>query len=405
MIHIAILGFGVVGSGVAKLIEKNGKNLADRLNGEALNVKYILDKRSFPGHALEDRVTMDFEKILADEEVFLIVETMGGSHPAYDFTKRALMAGKSVVTSNKEVVSKYGAELLEVAQENAVSYLFEASVGGGIPVIRPMWQCLAANKILAVSGILNGTCNYILTKMEKEKADFADVLKEAKALGYAEADPTADIEGIDTCRKISILASLAFGRQIRPEFVPCEGISSVTYSDIENAAHFGYAIKLLGRAECLDGKTLYVNTSPYLVPRSSFLANVEDVYNGVTVLGNMVGDVMFIGKGAGQLPTASAVMADVLDVIRDCRKTIGWARCDENILADMKQRKAAFYVRTNASCDAVRSAFEKSPMVDRDGHCAFLIQEPLSELEAQARLAEFRPEIVIRILSQPNANG
>ena len=235
MIHVAILGFGVVGSGVAEVLSTNASELAARLDGEQLNIKHILDLRTFPEHPLGDRVTADFETIVNDEDVFLVVETMGGSHPAYEFSKRALLAGKSVVTSNKEVVANYGAELLEIARQNGVSYLFEASVGGGIPIIRPMWQCLAANRIRSVSGILNGTCNYILTKMAKEHADFDAALAEAQRLGYAERNPAADIEGTDTCRKISILTSLAYGEHVRPERLLCEGITKITYDDIAYA--------------------------------------------------------------------------------------------------------------------------------------------------------------------------
>ena len=214
MINIAILGFGVVGSGVAEVISRNSKELAERLDGQEINVKHILDLRQFPDHPLGDRVTSDYNKILNDEDVFLVIETMGGSHPAYEFSKQALLAGKSVITSNKEVVANYGGELLEIAKEKGIGYLFEASVGGGIPIIRPMWQCLAANKIKSVAGILNGTCNYILTKMEKEQTDFETALKQAQELGYAERNPSADIEGTDTCRKISILTSLAFGKHV-----------------------------------------------------------------------------------------------------------------------------------------------------------------------------------------------
>lgn len=333
MINIAILGFGVVGSGVADVISENADSLSERLYGEKLNVKHILDLRDFPDHPLGDRVTKDFDTILNDDEVLIVVETMGGSHPAYDFSKKALEKGKSVVTSNKEVVANFGAELLSIARENGVSYLFEASVGGGIPVIRPMWQCLAANKILSVDGILNGTTNYILTKMFTEGWSFEDALRKAQELGYAERNPAADVEGLDTCRKISILASLAYGSAINPSKVHCEGITEITAEDVAAAEKLGYKIKLLGRCADVNGK-IYCITAPFLVPLEASIANIDDVYNGISVVGNAVGDVMFYGRGAGALPTASAVMADVLDVIRDCRKTIGWEAENPDIYCD-----------------------------------------------------------------------
>ena len=360
MINIAILGFGVVGSGVAQVISENADSLSERLCGEKLNVKHILDLREFPDHPLGDRVTKDFDKILNDEEVLIVVETMGGSHPAYDFSKKALEAGKSVVTSNKEVVANFGAELLSIAREKGVSYLFEASVGGGIPIIRPMWQCLAANKILAVDGILNGTTNYILTKMFAEGWSFEDALAKAQELGYAERNPAADVEGLDTCRKISILASLAYGKAIDPAKVHCEGITNITASDVAAAELFGYKIKLLGRCADVNGK-VYAITAPFLVPEEASIANIDDVYNGISVYGNAVGDVMFYGRGAGALPTASAVMADVLDVIRDCRKTIGWEKEDPSVYCDYESAVLRFLVSAD-SAEALEKTFEVEPI-------------------------------------------
>ena len=360
MINIAILGFGVVGSGVAQVISENADSLSERLCGEKLNVKHILDLREFPDHPLGDRVTKDFDKILNDEEVLIVVETMGGSHPAYDFSKKALEAGKSVVTSNKEVVANFGAELLSIAREKGVSYLFEASVGGGIPIIRPMWQSLAANKILAVDGILNGTTNYILTKMFAEGWSFEDALAKAQELGYAERNPAADVEGLDTCRKISILASLAYGKAIDPAKVHCEGITNITASDVAAAEYFDYKIKLLGRCADVNGK-VYAITAPFLVPEEASIANIDDVYNGISVYGNAVGDVMFYGRGAGALPTASAVMADVLDVIRDCRKTIGWEKEDPSVYCDYESAVLRFLVSAD-SAEALEKTFEVEPI-------------------------------------------
>lgn len=360
MINIAILGFGVVGSGVADVIAENADSLSERLCGEKLNVKHILDLRDFPDHPLGDRVTKDFDTILNDEEVLIVVETMGGSHPAYDFSKKALEAGKSVVTSNKEVVANFGAELLAIAREKGVSYLFEASVGGGIPIIRPMWQCLAANKIISVDGILNGTTNYILTKMFAEGWSFEDALKKAQELGYAEKNPAADVEGLDTCRKISILASLAYGTAIDPSKVHCEGITEITAADVAAAEYFDYKIKLLGRCADVNGK-VYAITAPFLVPEEASIANIDDVYNGISVTGNAVGDVMFYGRGAGALPTASAVMADVLDVIRDCRKTIGWNAENPDVYCDYETAVMRFLVCAD-SAEALEAEFGVEPI-------------------------------------------
>ncbi len=368
MINIAILGFGVVGSGVADVIAENADSLSERLCGEKLNVKHILDLRDFPDHPLGDRVTKDFDTILNDEEVLIVVETMGGSHPAYDFSKKALEAGKSVVTSNKEVVANFGAELLAIAREKGVSYLFEASVGGGIPIIRPMWQCLAANKIISVDGILNGTTNYILTKMFAEGWSFEDALKKAQELGYAEKNPAADVEGLDTCRKISILASLAYGTAIDPSKVHCEGITEITAADVAAAEYFDYKIKLLGRCADVNGK-VYAITAPFLVPEEASIANIDDVYNGISVTGNAVGDVMFYGRGAGALPTASAVMADVLDVIRDCRKTIGWNAENPDVYCDYETAVMRFLVCADFA-EALEAEFGVEPIEVRGKYYA-----------------------------------
>lgn len=394
MINIAILGFGVVGSGVASVISENSEALAERLCGESLNVKHILDLREFPDHPLGDRVTKDFDTIINDDEVLIVVETMGGSHPAYDFSKKALMAGKSVVTSNKEVVAKYGAELLSIARENGVSYLFEASVGGGIPIIRPMWQCLAANRILSVDGILNGTTNYILTKMFTEGWSFENALKKAQELGYAEKNPAADVEGMDTCRKISILASLAYGSAIDPEKVHCEGITKITAADVSAADHFGYKIKLLGRCADVNGK-VYVITAPFLVPLEASIAGIEDVYNGISVTGNAVGDVMFYGRGAGALPTASAVMADVLDVIRDCRKTIGWEAEKEDIYCDYESAAMRLLVSADNK-EALEAEFGKEAYCTNGRY--FVISDSSTERLLKDKAAKVEGASFIRVM-------
>lgn len=373
MINIAILGFGIVGSGVAEVIKQNAASLSEKLSGEQLCVKYILDKRSFPEHELGDRVTMDYDKILSDPEVVIVVETMGGSHPAYEFSKRALEAGKNVVTSNKEVVANFGTELLAIARENNVNYLFEASVGGGIPIIRPMWQCLAANEIDSVVGILNGTTNFILTKMIEENMDFDEALSIAQSLGYAEANPAADVEGLDTCRKICILASLAFGKAISPDKVHCEGITKITREDVAAAQELGYAIKLLGRAKVTDN-SVYIITAPHLVGFENLMSGVSDVYNAITVHGNAVDDVMFYGRGAGKMPTASAVVADVVDIARQCRKTIVWEMAEDKDVADIKDADTRFFVRCADA--SAKDYFPGCIFVDcEDGTCAFITDE------------------------------
>lgn len=313
MIQIAILGFGVVGSGTAEVLTENQKLIAARC-GEEVSVKYILDLREFPDHPLGDRVVHDINIILSDPEVVLVAEMMGGSHPAYEFTRSALEAGKHVVTSNKEVVANFGAELLELARKNHVSYLFEASVGGGIPIIRPMQTDLASNEIIAVSGILNGTTNFILTKMKQDGAEFADALKEAQANGYAEANPAADVEGLDAARKIVILSALAFGVLIDPKDIYTEGITKITAEHTATADKLGCAVKLIGHTERIGDK-IYAAVSPYLVPASNPINHVDGVYNGILVDTNMLGRALFYGAGAGKLPTASAVVADIIDIL------------------------------------------------------------------------------------------
>ena len=313
MKNIAILGFGTVGSGVAKVLTDNCSLIAGRV-GEEIRIKYILDLRDFPNSPFADRITHDYNVILNDPEVTLVAEMMGGSHPAYEFTKSALAAKKSVVTSNKEVVANFGTELLKIAKENRVSYMFEASVGGGIPIIRPLINDLAPNKILSVSGILNGTTNYILTQMIGHGESFDHALAEAQKKGFAEADPSADVDGLDAARKIAILSALSYGVLIPPDRVHTEGIRGITEEDVRLAQENGYAIKLIGKTELSDGKVLSM-VSPRFVPLSSPLASVGGVFNGVLVDTDMVGEVMFYGQGAGKLPTAGAVCADIVDIL------------------------------------------------------------------------------------------
>ena len=312
MAKVAIMGHGVVGSGVAELLIDHASTIEKRAD-ERLEVKHILDLRSFPGLSYSDKFTTDFEVIAADPEVSIVAEVMGGLHPAYEFVSRCLAAGKSVVTSNKELVAMKGAELLALAKEHGVNFLFEASVGGGIPVLHPMMQCLAANSFSQISGILNGTTNFILTKMIREQMSFDDALKLAQQLGYAERNPAADVEGLDACRKICILASIAFGKHIYPDSVHTEGITKITLADVDYAEDYGCVIKLLGHAEqTADGRTAAL-VAPFLVRRDNPLSVVDDVFNAVMVTGDATGDVLFYGKGAGKLPTASAVVSDMIE--------------------------------------------------------------------------------------------
>ena len=325
MINIAILGFGVVGSGTAEVLTENKRIIEERL-GCQYNIKYVLDLRDFPESPFASLITHNFNDILEDPEVSVVAEMMGGSHPAYDFTKACLEAGKNVVTSNKEVVSTFGVELCEIARKNGVRYLFEASVGGGIPVIRPMINDLSSNKINRISGILNGTTNYILTSMKDSGASFDEALKCAQKLGYAEANPSADVDGIDAARKIVILAALASGKLIDPKTIPAVGITKITLADTEVAKAFGCTIKLIGHAETQNDK-LMAFVSPRFVPAANPLSRIDDVFNGILINANMVGDVMFYGPGAGKLPTASAVVADIIDVIANINadvKPIVW---------------------------------------------------------------------------------
>lgn len=314
-VKIAVMGFGVVGSGTVELIYKN-KELLEARCGRELDVKYILDLRDFPDSPYADKLTKNFEDILNDDEISVVCELMGGKTFAYDYTKRLLEKGKSVVTSNKELVAYHGAELLAIAKEKGCHYLFEASVGGGIPIIRPLHQCLAANRIEKIAGILNGTTNFILSKMIFDQLSFAEALQMAQELGYAEKDPTADIDGHDPCRKLCILGSLVFGKHIYPEYIHRSGIRDLTLDDVEYAENAGYAIKLIGMIED-TGEGLVATVCPRLVPVNNPLSTVNDVFNGIMVTGDALGDALFYGKGAGKFPTASAVVADVLDAVKN----------------------------------------------------------------------------------------
>ena len=372
MINIAIMGHGVVGSGVVEVLLNNNDGITGRA-AEEINIKHILDLRDFPDSPLSDRFTKDFNDILNDESVKIVVETMGGVKPAYDFVKSCLLAGKSVVTSNKELVAKHGQELVTIAKENNLNFLFEASVGGGIPIIRPMTQCLAANKICDVIGILNGTTNFIMTKMIKDNTDFKDALSTAQQLGYAEKDPTADVEGHDAFRKICILASLAFGKHVYPESVYTEGISNITLRDVEYASKWGGVIKLLGKVSILEGGKIAVTVYPAFVSNDSQLSLVDDVFNAIMVNGDATGEVMFYGRGAGKLPTASAVVADVIDCVKHmkARKYLDWAPAEDDYVVNYLDIKTRLFIR--AKTDDYNA--DKKRIIDNFGDVRFLSDE------------------------------
>ncbi len=350
MIQAAVMGYGVVGSGVVEVLTEHKDSIAKRAK-EEINIKYILDIRDFPGSPFADKFTKDFETILNDDEVKVVAEVMGGVNPAYDFTKRCLLSGKSVVTSNKELVATKGAELLEIAKKNNVNYLFEASVGGGIPIIRPISQCLAANEVIEIAGILNGTTNFILTKMICDNMAFEDALKLAQDNGYAERNPAADIEGLDAGRKIAILASLAYGKHIYPDFVHTQGITKITLEDVAYASSWGGVIKLIGQVKRLDDGKLDIAVEPMLIEKSSQLANVDDVFNGILVRGDATGDVVFYGKGAGKLPTASAVVADIIDCVKHlkARKYLYWADGNADCVKPYEETSYSVYVRAETN--------------------------------------------------------
>ena len=400
MKKIAVLGYGTVGSGVVDLMEQNAKSIASKV-GEEIEVKYIVDIRDFSNDKNAAKFTKDFAVIENDPEVAVVVETIGGVNPAYDFTKRALLAGKSVVTSNKELVAKHGAEFFRIAKEKNVNYLFEASVGGGIPVIRPIAQCLAANEIDEIYGILNGTTNYILTRMIKAGLTFEKALAEAQELGYAERDPSADIEGHDACRKICILASLAFGRHIYPEHITTEGITKVTLEDVRLAGKAGKVIRLLGRCRLADDGKVYAYVGPHLVDKSSPTASVEDVFNAITVHGNMVGNVMFYGPGAGKFPTASAVCADVIDAVKhiESRKYLGWEDAGAEAIADMAEFKSCYYVRAEGenARSAITQVFSDIEFIDDESACAFITAE-LAQGDFEKKIATLTEKV--NVLSQ-----
>ena len=348
MINIAVLGYGTVGSGVVEVINTNYDSIAKKA-GEEINIKYVLDLRDFPGDPIQEKIVHDFDVIINDPEVKIVVEVMGGVEPAFTFTKRALESGKSVCTSNKELVAKHGVELLEIARAKNINYLFEASCGGGIPIIRVLNSSLTADEIDEITGILNGTTNYILTEMSANGSDFEEVLKDAQNKGYAERNPEADVEGYDACRKIAILSSLAFGRSVNYEEVYTEGITKITAADIKYANDMKTSIKLLATSRKVGDK-FYAMVSPVMIDGTSPLFSVNGVFNAVFVHGNVLGDAMFYGSGAGKLPTASAVVADVVDEAKHLNRNIMMHWSSKKLdLMDISQVEGRFFVRVHGT--------------------------------------------------------
>ena len=400
MVKVAVLGYGTVGSGIVEVIKTN-QDMVNKKAGDEIDVKYILDLRDFPGDPYENLVVHDVEIILNDPEVLVIAEAMGGVEPAYTFTKRALSAGKSVCTSNKELVAKHGAELIELSRANKCNYMFEASVGGGIPIIRPLNASLTPERVDGITGILNGTTNYILTKMEKEGSDFDTVLKEAQDKGYAERNPEADVEGYDACRKIAILSSLMFSKNVDSEKVPTEGITKITAADFEYANATDHTIKLLGRSRAIDDNTAEVMVAPFLLSKEHPLAMVHGVFNAVFVTGNMLGDSMYYGRGAGKLPTASAVVSDVVDCARHQGKVIMcfWDK-EEVKLADIGEAERSFFIRAKAGAeDAVTAAFPGGRVVhlkDRKEDFGYFTQS-MKEKDFQAKYEALGEHMLGRI--------
>ncbi len=401
MTKIAIMGHGVVGSGVAEVILQNHENISARA-GQDLEIKYILDLRDFDNLPYSDKFIKDFNLIANDEETSIVAEVMGGIEPAYSYVKTCLEKGKSVVTSNKELVAAKGAELLKIAREKGVNFFFEASVGGGIPIIRPLHSCLAANKITEIAGILNGTTNFILTKMIHEKMDFDAALKMAQELGYAERNPDADVKGHDACRKICILASLAFGRHVYPESVYTEGITEISLADVETAGKLGYVIKLIGRAK-EENSRVSIMVSPALISKDSQLAGIDDVFNGILVRGNAIGDVVFYGRGAGKLPTASAVVADIIDAAKSETnvRSLYWNDDSTDFVEPFENISSSFMLRLKGSVEAYKSVVSDTGTVllGNDNEFA-VITSQITESEIkniEERLAELNVKVLSKI--------
>lgn len=402
------MGHGVVGSGVAEIITTHKQKLFASI-GEEIYIKKILDLREFPDSPLANRFTKDFNDIINDVEIRVVAEVMGGVNPAYDYTKQLLKAGKSVVTSNKELVAAKGAELLQLAKENNANFLFEASVGGGIPIIRPMNQCLVANNVTEVAGILNGTTNFILTKMFAEGMDFDEALKLAQDLGFAERNPAADVEGHDACRKICILASLAFGKHIYPDNVHTEGITKITLDDVKYAESHKCVIKLIGKVKMLSNGKMDILVAPMFVPKSSQLANINYEFNGIMVRGDCTDDVVFYGKGAGKLPTASAVVADIIDCCKHLktRKYLYWADSTSDNIIPQNESESAMFLRLEAqdTVSALASVEEifgtvTTLTIDNQKDNEIAVVTPVIIMETLDKSAQLLEEKGIKVLSK-----
>ena len=390
---IAVMGYGTIGSGVVEVLEINKEKIAKRA-GEPIEVKYVLDLREFPGTPIENKIVHDYKVIAEDPEIGIVVETMGGVEPAFTFVKAMLEAGKQVATSNKNLVAAKGAELIKVARDHGVNFQFEASVGGGIPIIRPLNKCLTADEIEEITGILNGTTNYILTKMDKEGETFENALKEAQNLGYAERNPEADVEGHDTCRKIAILTSMATGKTVNYEDIYTEGITKITDIDFKYAEKMGTSIKLFGTSRIKDGKvSAYV--APVMISKNNPLYSVNDVFNGIVVNGNMLGTSMFYGSGAGKLPTASAVVADIIEAVQNIDKNVplGWTDEKQEILP-MDQTKFRYFIRVAGSYrnkeQELNEYFGKAEVIELYGMDEFaVLTKEMTEGELKAAASAF----------------
>ena len=393
MVQVAIMGYGTIGSGVAEILARNAEQIKNGC-GQDVALKYVLDLRDFPGSPVEDKIVHDFSVIEQDPEVSVVVETMGGLNPSYPFVKASLLAGKHVVTSNKALVAAYGTELLAIAREKNVNFFFEASVGGGIPIIRPLYRCLKGEKILEITGILNGTTNFILTKMDKEGASFETVLKEAQDLGYAERNPEADVEGYDTCRKIAILTAMATGKEVNYEDICTEGITKITDVDFKYADKLGTSVKLFGTSR-MDGNEVHAWVAPVMIGKDHPLYAVNDVFNGIVVKGNMLGTSMFYGSGAGKLPTASAVVADIIEAVQNIDKNVplGWTDEKQEILP-MDQTKFRYFIRVAGSYrnkeQELNEYFGKAEVIELYGMDEFaILTKEMTEGELKAAASAF----------------
>lgn len=397
MISIAIMGFGTIGGGVAEVISK-GYNLICKEIQDTIHVKYILDLREFPDSPYADRIVHDFNVILNDPEVKIVCETMGGTKPAFEYSMACLRAGKSVVTSNKEVVATFGNLLCDAARDNGVRYLYEASVGGGIPIIRSIKNALAGNEIYEINGILNGTTNYILTEMDQKGKSFDDALAMAQQLGYAERDPRADINGDDACRKICILTALSFGTLISPSMVNCTGIRNITQNDVSIARKFGGAIKLVGSTKRIPDGTIDIRVSPCLVPSANPISKVDDVFNAILVNAASLGEVMFYGQGAGSLPTASAVLADIIDIAKHMKtkqpQQESWECADASIVANDETTPNHYYATVKVSKSDVLAQFADADILfEEDGMTCFIARN-ISHADFETNLAKLGCEVL-----------